>query len=654
MNVCGLRKKCDNGILNEYVKQYDIICLSETRTDTIDSSCFPNFQCIFANKKNPTHSLGGIHGLAILVSTKLNAEFQVLNVTSSDSVLWIKLDTPKFSVLIGSVYVPHEGSKYFDDEWNERIIDDCIALKVKFNLPFVLVGDFNARTGVLDDFVTYDDTIQAATDLDLLNDDINVKNDLEDLGFCTTRYNMDHLVNNNGRKLISLCQNVDVHIINGRVGADKGKGQLTCASASTVDYILASSDLLFFMHDFSVDVFDKLMSDKHCPISASLRIKGQPDFIESDCERSDVSIPPRIRWDHSKRDTFSSALDNDALVVLQNYLDTLLGKQMSQNNIDEAAGLLRQVYINAAMKSDIFIHSKFIRGNRKQNKQNVPWFDSSCKAARKEYHKCKDKFRSSRCEKNKEELNVKGKSYRCFLRGKKRSYYKALHDRLRYSKSKCPKDYWKILNVKSKAKEPSAKISLDSFVEHFKGFGSEHFSASEHGFVYDDGNNQVVNEELNREIQEDEVMKQIRRLKNNKAPGIDLILNELLKSSSAILVESIVRLFNFILDSGFVPSDWSIGMIKPLFKGKGSPESPDNYRGITLLSCVGKLFTAILNDRIVSFLEANNLLGEEQAGFRAGYSCMDHAFSLYSILDWYLSYKKKRVYCAFIDYKKSL
>ena len=64
-------------------------------------------------------------------------------------------------------------------------------------------------------------------------------------------------------------------------------------------------------------------------------------------------------------------------------------------------------------------------------------------------------------------------------------------------------------------------------------------------------------------------------------------------------------------------------MIKPLYKGKGSPESPDNYRGITLLSCVGKLFTAVLNERVVTFIESNNLLGEEQAGFRAGYSTVD-------------------------------
>ena len=70
------------------------------------------------------------------------------------------------------------------------------------------------------------------------------------------------------------------------------------------------------------------------------------------------------------------------------------------------------------------------------------------------------------------------------------------------------------------------------------------------------------------------------------------------------------------------------------------------------MSCVGKLFTAVLNDRVTSFIESLGLLGEEQAGFRSGYSTMDHIFSLHAIFDWYLK-RRKRVYTAFVDYKKA-
>ena len=64
------------------------------------------------------------------------------------------------------------------------------------------------------------------------------------------------------------------------------------------------------------------------------------------------------------------------------------------------------------------------------------------------------------------------------------------------------------------------------------------------------------------------------------------------------------------------------------------------------------LFTSILNQRITQFFEAEQVIGEEQAGFRSGYSTTDHVFVLKSIIDFYVQ-KKKRLYCAFIDYKKA-
>ena len=90
--MCGLRRKCHNGIINELVKQFDIVCLSETRTDQIDPNFFPEFYCIFADKKDPVHSFGGVHGLAILLSKKFDCKFQVLSETTCIfSLNWICL-----------------------------------------------------------------------------------------------------------------------------------------------------------------------------------------------------------------------------------------------------------------------------------------------------------------------------------------------------------------------------------------------------------------------------------------------------------------------------------------------------------------------------------------------------------------------------------
>ncbi len=65
-----------------------------------------------------------------------------------------------------------------------------------------------------------------------------------------------------------------------------------------------------------------------------------------------------------------------------------------------------------------------------------------------------------------------------------------------------------------------------------------------------------------------------------------------------------------------------------------------------------KFFTMVINTRLTDFLESNDLLVEEQAGFRAGYSTLDHIFSLHCLIDLHLN-NKKRLYCAFLGYKKA-
>ena len=62
--------------------------------------------------------------------------------------------------------------------------------------------------------------------------------------------------------------------------------------------------------------------------------------------------------------------------------------------------------------------------------------------------------------------------------------------------------------------------------------------------------------------------------------------------------ELYVSLFNLVFDTGIVPEALSIGKIIPIYKQKGETGDPSNYRSITLLSCMGKLFTAVINNRL--------------------------------------------------------
>ena len=141
-------------------------------------------------------------------------------------------------------------------------------------------------------------------------------------------------------------------------------------------------------------------------------------------------------------------------------------------------------------------------------------------------------------------------------------------------------------------------------------------------------------------------------MKNNKACGSDLILNDFLKHATVKLMPVFVRIFNIAFHSGIVPDSWSEGYICPIYKNKGNLNDVDNYRGITILSCYGKLFTCILNNRLHTYLENSGLMCKEQAGFRKGYSTTDHIFILKCLIDLYL-HRGRKLYCVFVDYRKA-
>ena len=80
-----------------------------------------------------------------------------------------------------------------------------------------------------------------------------------------------------------------------------------------------------------------------------------------------------------------------------------------------------------------------------------------------------------------------------------------------------------------------------------------------------------------------------------------------------------VNLFNIILDIGIVPSERSIYLLCPIYK---NIKTPDNYRGITLLSRLSKICSSCIHCWLSFYLEEYNLLGEPQAGFRSRYSTL--------------------------------
>ena len=141
-------------------------------------------------------------------------------------------------------------------------------------------------------------------------------------------------------------------------------------------------------------------------------------------------------------------------------------------------------------------------------------------------------------------------------------------------------------------------------------------------------------------------------MKNGKSPGSDGIVIEMLKSGSNVIIPILTLLFNKILDSGLFPDKWCEAIIFPLHKD-GSLTDVKNYRGISLLNVISKVFTGVLNKRLVTWAQINSKFKEEQAGYRVGYSTVDQIFTFYTIVQKYLSKKGGRFYCIFVDFSSA-
>ncbi len=128
-------------------------------------------------------------------------------------------------------------------------------------------------------------------------------------------------------------------------------------------------------------------------------------------------------------------------------------------------------------------------------------------------------------------------------------------------------------------------------------------------------NEDNVNQELNVPITKSEVSVVLANTKNGKAQGLDGVVAVTLRNRPSIDV--LTALFNFCLEHGITLSVWSKGIISPIPKNaSGDPRIPMNYRGISLLPVIAKVYSACISNRLSKHLEENGMLCNEQNGFR--------------------------------------
>ena len=126
----------------------------------------------------------------------------------------------------------------------------------------------------------------------------------------------------------------------------------------------------------------------------------------------------------------------------------------------------------------------------------------------------------------------------------------------------------------------------------------------------------------------------------------------MIKASYGSLLSVYEKRFNIILKAEIYPNTWCEGPITPIFKSDDKSD-PGNYRGIGVLSCLGKFFSSIVNQRLVDFLEKKKILHPSQIGFLKDNQTADHIFTLRTLIEKYSYHHNQKIYACFVDFKKA-
>ena len=135
--------------------------------------------------------------------------------------------------------------------------------------------------------------------------------------------------------------------------------------------------------------------------------------------------------------------------------------------------------------------------------------------------------------------------------------------------------------------------------------------------------------DLNNIIITDSYVEDVLKLLNtSKASGSDLISLRLLKEGSEFLSHQLARLFNLSLHTSYFPTVWKQANVVPVFK-KGEKTNVSNYRPISLLSCIGKVFEKCVFKYLHNYILTHKLISPVQSGFTPNDSAVFQLIDLY-------------------------
>jgi len=585
----------------------------------------------------------------VFVRTNIAPFISVVPAHNNETTLWLKLQglVEKEPTFIGICYAPPQSSSTYV---HASAVDPFDSMAVSFATfqgsggKVLFAGDLNARTGSLSD-------IHDAADDENNTHWPHYPPLLHPTCKPPQRANKDAIINSFGRKLVQVCQETGMYILNGRTAGD-GDGHLTCQGSSTVDYFLASSNCL--NQATSLRVLSSIPDSDHSPLCLTwvMDHQTQKENVHDEHAQSTETAKP---CQPMIKNPVSLQQIEDYRVTLEALLNPVM---MS----DEASIPLAEHLQNIIAQSASMTFGVRKKRNSKGFPVN-PWFDEECKVMRK-------KVQSALLVDDPLAREYR-KQYKALTKFKKAKYTTKQSELLCKEAQTDSAGFWR--KLRGPKNQNVNSITDEQWVEAFStllgpepadfhsGRGALFPTSCEDCPVNssdDIGGSGTSPHALDLDITEDEVVSALKKMHRGKAAGIDGITTEFLLFASDILLPYLTCLFNKMFSKEY-PDSLSTGIIHPILKS-GDINDPDNYRGITVCNSISKLYATVLDDRLHTWAESSNIRAQGQSGFRRGRGTLDNLFILKTLIEQrhqnsnpHQKHKCSKLYTCFVDFRKA-
>ena len=297
---------------------------------------------------------------------------------------------------------------------------------------------------------------------------------------------------------------------------------------------------------------------------------------------------------------------------------------------------------------------------RKNHKKSHPkWHDLSCSEAHRKV------VLTSKLLKNypknpylRGKLQTETKNYKRLAKSKQKEFVDNLFSKLENMEESDPKGYMELVksmrsgNFDKCMPDDTSHIDPQTWHQHFAKLLSKNVPANPSLNSYVQQNKNVFESELGVPFTKEELRLALKSLKNNKSSSFDQISNEMLKTGGNIISDSFLFLFNNILDVSCYPSPWKTDILNPIHKSN-EKNNPNNFRGIALSSCFGKLFTKLLRNRLQVFCDKRNIIDSCQGSGKKNTRTSDHLMVIKFLIDKIVKGEKNKLFACFVDIKKA-